>query len=180
MTKVLLRVTKANKRRPKMPKNPKYRYVGICDGGCSNNGQEGAAMYGSCKIFRIPVDLRTQTQTLNDCCQIHHMNRKVFNVREACPCTNNLAEAIALQELVQELSKRECFGQIPVEILMDSEIVINHMTGVYRVNVQHLKKIYSAIKRILAIEATACGLNMWSIFKLSHIPGDTMKAVLGH
>lgn len=59
--------------------------------------------------------------------------------------TSNVAEYAALAKALQ-LAVRYTKGE--VRVMMDSELVVRQLTGVYRVRAQHLLPLYESVKRL--------------------------------
>jgi ribonuclease HI len=60
--------------------------------------------------------------------------------------TNNVAEYIALRECLHNSKKLNCSL---LTIHSDSELLIRHLNGTYKVKAPHLKKLYIDIKSII-------------------------------
>jgi len=62
------------------------------------------------------------------------------------PVTNNIAE---YQALIVGLQEAQRLGSKDVEIYLDAELVVNQITGVYRVRDRRLKALEGEVRRLL-------------------------------
>jgi ribonuclease HI len=62
------------------------------------------------------------------------------------PVTNNIAE---YQALILGLQEAQRLGSTDIEIYLDAELVVNQITGVYRVRDRRLKALEEEVRRLL-------------------------------
>ena len=65
-------------------------------------------------------------------------------------------------------------------IFSDSELIINHLKGIYSVKNQQLATIYKGIHKFLNEYQIKNKQTAWGDFNLGKIPGTLMKKILGH
>ena len=63
--------------------------------------------------------------------------------------TNNVAEYSALIRALEELKKLGVTPEVPIEIRMDSELVVRQMQGIYKVKEPTLKQKFLRVKELL-------------------------------
>lgn len=176
-------------------------YVAIADGGCYRNGDLGAKAYGSFILYKTvddviplrcpqsctptrglvpePTPSPESLQAMSNV--VKHVDHRPFILLSVPKKTNNLAEAMSLQMLIHYLNEEGliCPGNY-INILMDSELVVKQMTGVYAVKAQHLKPIYRNINDILTKTAQLHDVDIKSLLCLRHISNKIVKQILGH
>lgn len=126
-------------------------YVAYVDGGCPGNGRPYAfPMFGSYIIYNKQGDVVEENIKFD----IHHPKR----------WTNNLAEVMALESLLTRVNNS---GYHPIDVYMDSQLIVNQFNGVYRVKDASLKKVFNRMPKV-------------SNLNLFWVSGDRMKEILGH
>jgi ribonuclease HI len=130
-----------------------YDYRAVFDGGCYGNGTENAIAYGSYKIYKLEA-LAVYDQFYLPSCT-----------------TNNQAEWESFRKLLLYLTKNEEYKGVNWRIECDSDIVRKQFTGEWLCRDEELRKIRI---RCLALSKQIKGI------ELVHIPGKTVKTILGH
>ena len=96
----------------------------FCDGGCAGNGKEIAKAYGSyCEDGKFPTCIE-------------------FSTNEAK--TSNQAEYLILIRLLESIKSDE-----PIEICMDSQLVIYQLLGQWKIKHTDLRPFWWKAKRLI-------------------------------
>lgn len=154
-------------------------YVALCDGFCTNNGKVGAQAGGSYVVYEIetptPPDVTIIQQT-----QEPLLKDLRFTFKDVT--TNNVAEATSLLVLLSALIENKILAPKNfVNILMDSELTINQVKGIYKITKPHLRAVHNRIQILITKYKADYGVRIWDSLKIRHISGDTMKmTAIGH
>ncbi len=119
--------------------------VVYCDGGCLGNGTTGSEAYGS---VAFPGEYPEQYE--------YGIGR-----------TNNEAEYLALIDALEGVRAR---GLKDVKVLMDSQLVVEQVSGRWRVHKVHLRPLHQE----------ACGLLRETGARVEWAPREEIVARLGH
>ena len=173
---------------------PITKVVAYSDGWVTNNGQIHAEAGGSTAAYNIStltnifkdtqVDHALVAQTSLLFHEQHTYDLHHHKVREVLPAkhTNNTAEALSLYLLILELKELNLIKPgIDILILLDSELILNQVLGLYRTNQQPLKVIYKQLFQLLDKVAQTYRIGRREIFQILsflHIPGTEMKKTI--
>jgi len=122
-----------------------------CDGGCRNNGSEGAKAYGS---FAVVVNGEVQ-----------RVERMDFPVH-----TNNQAEYLALQSAINYIIADDRRLRLAWKIRTDSQLVVNQLAGRARVKAAGLKDLHHDV--VMALSCYDITVE-WT-------PREEVASILGH
>lgn len=169
--------------------NPQHPTTYWCyvDGGCLGNGGHNAEAYGSYLVVNadeVDAPYAPTEDGHNNANLLPEVARNerflITNTRPGQRVTNNIAEAKSMASLITELYRLRLVR--PSNLILvhsDSELIINQMTGAYRVKNQALKEIYRDIRQF--ISRAPGGVELFKeVVHLCKISGDQMKVVLGH
>ena len=173
-----------------LPKDWKNRKIlgAFVDGGCLKNGTSEAEGYGSYKIYDIaPTVLGgIVPDNLAELIEQDQLVEVMSNVRfpltqQGKRMTNNIAEACSMQMLLAYLLNSKKISQdYYVVVFSDSQLILNQLRGIYRVNNAWLSDIYKNINRMIQNFERKFGERVWGVVQMHHISGDDMKKILGH
>jgi len=164
-------------------------YVAYVDGGCYANGSVEAEAYGSYHIYDvtnlafrgiIPSNIHQMTQ---DPRFIPHYYNERFpiglgNNKKA---TNNFAEASSMHMvLLAGINQSLINPKNHMFIFSDSELIINHLKGIYSVKNAQLAEVYKNVHKFLNTYQQKFNNTAWNDFNIEKIPGTLMKKILGH
>ena len=151
-------------------------YLVYCDGGC--NGRYGEHnMYGSFAVYEISGPYGNHLHTdLVEKEPIHHASRFPIENRKT---TNNVAEASTFLTAITYLAENGFLAPWnTVHLCMDSELVLRHLSGAYRVKDMALKSIYKGVDEVLCRLTQKYGSPAGKNLILHQIPGDLMKQTI--
>ncbi len=167
--------------------------VAYSDGYCKGNGknvskaggsyaayfvEQGPIMYGS------SVDHATIAEKGELLFHVTHEfpHKQLDCTLSIIPYTNNLAEAVTCNLLLQELN---AFNYLTPKnnicICLDSELILNQILGIYKCNMPSLKKVYKNIDAVLSLAQKKCRCTRTELFRnllFTWIPGDEMKKTI--
>lgn len=134
--------------------------VVFADGGCLNNGAPDAEAYGSYHIRAMRGD---------------HVLKLEYSGRMMYPqhTTNNAAEFQIVLDALDFLLKHTSHERIlyPVVVYSDSQLVVNAISGDFRVSAAHLVPIFRAIQE---------RIQKFDTLVVQHVSRAEMFKVLGH
>lgn len=160
------------------------KYHCFFDGGCIGNGRYDADAYGSCAGYIVGDDMphpnRVDPQYWINEAPDFADSRFDLNI-SAKRATNNMAEALSLHHLVVRLfSDNILCPDNEVFIYGDSQLIVNQVQGIWRVNNATLRKIYSDIHTVFSRYQKRYDQIVGRCLSLGLIPGTLMKQILGH
>lgn len=168
---------------------PAKTYVAYVDGGCFDNGSIKATAYGSFKVYDVTnllykgimpshVHQMVQDARFVPCYENARFPIALGNTKKA---TNNYAEACSMQMVLLEgINQGFISPNNHMFIFSDSELIINHLKGVYSVKNAHLASVYKDIHKMLQGYQNRHKTTPWYDFNIEKIPGTLMKKILGH
>jgi len=180
------------------PKRFDRVFLGMCDGYCFNNGEENAQAGTSMLVFdvsalgihpypsrNIMLDLKRESAAVINAMRCSMEKQEIG---ENCQTgrwprpTNNLAEAVALRQLLHRTFEKEILHPHNfLHVWSDSQLVVNHVLGIFRKNNDQLKRQYNQIDNLTYKYEKKYGKAMWDNVHLKHISGKLMKiGPIGH
>lgn len=161
------------------------QYIVYVDGFCKGNGRSDAKAGGSFAVYKLEDgDMINDAlhQKLRGIPPLYHDREFSVVVMEKEHATNNYAEATALRTAISWLISGGLL--IPgnrIHICMDSQLVLNQVSGLYKTRSDHLRKIYQSIYALLGQHEKKIGMNAEKLISFHWISGDIMKAsVIAH
>ena len=170
------------------------KVVAYSDGWVTNNGQIHAEAGGSTAAYNISTlrniftDTQINHQLISDSPLLFHEQHTYDltnnKVKEVLPTkhTNNTAEALSLYLLIIELNELNLIRPgVDILLLLDSELILNQVQGLYKTNQQPLKIIYQYLFQLLDRVARTHRIARRDIFQIIsflHIPGTEMKKTI--
>jgi len=128
----------------------------VADGGCRRNGQEGAEAYGSFKVFYKGLLKKEEA----------------FVFKEAS--TNQQAELLIVLQALKYMAGNEIRARQQFQIKTDSEYVIGHLAGSWKLDAA--KHPVNAELKKLCLET----LKLLPGAELVKVPRNEVYRVLGH
>lgn len=155
-------------------------YLVYVDGFCKGNGKRDAKAGGSFAVYKLGQDDRIGAglhARLATRMPLYHDREFIVVVPDRDHATNNFAEAASLRTAIAWLitSGLLVHGNT-IHICMDSQLVLNQVTGMYKTNKLHLRKIYMSIYDMLEKHSRSIGENAEKLISFHWISGDIMKA----
>lgn len=159
-------------------------YLLYADGACPGNGRNPEQSTGSFAVYEIG-DARPSTELhekLRRQEPLHHDCRFSIADYDTGRHTNNKAEAKALACGIAWCCENGILRQgNTLHVCMDSQLVLNQFSGLYRTKNQQLAKIYHSIYNMLKRHGKLMSTDVSKLIHLHWIPGTTMKAsVIAH
>jgi ribonuclease HI len=152
-------------------------YTCYVDGGCLRNGREDASAYGSFKIF----------QGYDNSGPILKEEKEfpiVVVATTGCPRrpTNNMAEGISINRALTCIIHMGILNAegSQARIFTDSEILLNQILGVYRINNPQLKLIARERNSLVTRYNKESGRDFKKVFTFLKAPREMIVEILGH
>ena len=158
------------------------KYLIYADGACTHNGRTNAKACGSFAVYDVTHlgfdddvhDVLVFEQPL------HH--ESMFDVIATGRATNNMAEAQALHTALAWAC--QCGLLSPgneVHVCMDSQLVLNQFTGMYKTKNVNLRSVYTRTYDMLRKQSEKVGCDVEGLIHFHWISGEVMKAsVIAH
>jgi ribonuclease HI len=133
--------------------------VAFCDGCSKNNGAanaragSGFVVYlGTAKVLESKLEAQNLIQKISEGSVEVRQYLKNSNFESNTPATNNTAEWLSLYLCLESISKTTNFDKTDkILVLMDSNLVIEQISGRWAVKQPHLKPFLLACKDLLKI-----------------------------
>jgi len=144
------------------------------DGGCYNNGRASAKAYGS---YLIMDKNKKQVAGSSRFDLVTTSTKK----RPGRP-TNNMAESLAINMALTHIlnDPKLCNPRTFITICSDSELTINQINGIYKINNPQLLQISKNRAFILKTLGEKLGKHPGDIVEFTKVPRDEVFNVLGH